>query len=41
MFLNQKEFIMNKTVYNTLLVTGTVLFVAGAAGTILKRLWKS
>lgn len=32
---------MNKTVYNSLLVVGTALFVAGTAGTIIKRLWRN
>lgn len=32
---------MNKTIYNAILVTGTALFVVGAAGTILKRLWRN
>lgn len=32
---------MNKNVYNSLVLVGTALFVAGTAGTILKRLWRS
>lgn len=32
---------MNKNVYNGLLLAGTALLVAGCAGTILKRLWRS
>lgn len=32
---------MNKTVYNAILVVGTVLLVAGGAGTVIKRLWRN
>lgn len=32
---------MNKNIYNGLLLAGTALFVVGAAGTILKRLWRN